>query len=68
MADTLGSRAGIDLVVTRNGQLKIGVNEWPDGTQAASEPGLIPDGSQRRQGQLAIHRGDVRLPRPRRST
>jgi len=42
MADTLGSRAGIDLVVTRNGQLKIGVNQWPDGTQAASEPGLIP--------------------------
>ena len=30
MADTLGSRAGIDLVVTRNGQLKIGVNQWPD--------------------------------------
>ncbi|TVS20413.1 MAG: LamG domain-containing protein [Planctomycetaceae bacterium] len=42
MADTLGSRAGIDLIVTRNGQLKIGVNQWPDGTQAASEPGLIP--------------------------
>lgn len=42
MADTLGSRAGIDLVITRAGQLKIGVNEWPDGTRAASEPGLIP--------------------------
>ena len=42
MADTLGSRAGIDLVVMRNGQLKIGVNQWPDGTQAASEPDLIP--------------------------
>jgi hypothetical protein len=42
MADTLGSRAGIDLVVTRDGQLKIGVNEWPDATRAASEPGLIP--------------------------
>ncbi|MBE7499438.1 MAG: DUF4038 domain-containing protein [Verrucomicrobiales bacterium] len=42
MADTLGTRAGIDLVVTRDGRLKIGVNEWPDGTQAASEPDLIP--------------------------
>ena len=42
MADTLGSRAGIDLVITRDGRLKIGVNEWPDRTQAASEPDLIP--------------------------
>ncbi len=42
MADTLGSRAGIDLVVTRDGRLKIGVNEWPDQTPAASEPGLTP--------------------------
>ncbi|MHC1769742.1 MAG: DUF4038 domain-containing protein [Verrucomicrobiia bacterium] len=42
MADTQGSRAGIDLVITRDGRLKIGVNEWPDGTQAASAPGLIP--------------------------
>ncbi len=42
MADTLGSRAGIDLVVTRDGRLKIGVNEWPDNTAAVSESGLIP--------------------------
>lgn len=42
MADTLGSRAGIDLVVTRDGRLKIGVNEWPDGTAAASDAALIP--------------------------
>jgi len=44
MADTMGTRAGIDLVVTRDGRLKIGVNEWPDGTQATSEPSLIPVG------------------------
>jgi hypothetical protein len=44
MADTLGSRAGIDLVVTRDGRLKIGVNEWPDSTAAVSEPGLVPMG------------------------
>lgn len=42
MADTMGTRAGIDLVVTRDGRLKIGVNEWPDATQAASAPNLIP--------------------------
>jgi hypothetical protein len=42
MADTLGSRAGIDLVVTRDGRLKIGISEWPDQTPAASESGLIP--------------------------
>jgi hypothetical protein len=42
MADTMGTRAGIDLVVTRDGWLKIGINEWPDGTQAASAPDLIP--------------------------
>jgi len=42
MADTLGTRAGIDLVVTRDGRLKLGVNEWPDATQATSDPDLIP--------------------------
>jgi hypothetical protein len=42
MADTMGTRAGIDLVVTRDGRLKLGVNEWPDATQAASAPNLIP--------------------------
>ena len=42
MADTQGSRAGIDLVITRDGRLKIGVNEWPDQTQAATESCLIP--------------------------
>jgi hypothetical protein len=42
MADTLGSRAGIDLVFVRDGRLKIGVNEWPDATQAVGSPGLIP--------------------------
>jgi len=42
MADTLGTKAGIDLVVTRNGQLKIGINEWPDTTKAVSSPGMIP--------------------------
>jgi hypothetical protein len=42
MADTMGGRAGIDLVVTRDGRLKLGVNEWPDATQAASDPDLIP--------------------------
>ena len=46
MADTMGDRAGIDLVVTRDGRLKIGVNEWPDATQAGSGPDVIPvDGS-----------------------
>jgi hypothetical protein len=42
MADTLGTKAGIDLVVTGDGQLKLGVNEWPDNTQAVSSTGLIP--------------------------
>ena len=41
MADTLGSKAGIDLVVTRDGRLKLGINGWPDNTKAATEPGLV---------------------------
>ncbi len=50
MADTMGSRAGIDLVVTRDGRLKLGVNEWPDDTRAASSPGLVPVDSHVGQG------------------
>ena len=42
MADTMGTKAGVDLVVTRNGQLKIGIDEWPDTTKAVSSPGVIP--------------------------
>ena len=42
MADTLGTKAGIDLVVTRDGQLKLGINEWPDNTKAVSSRGLLP--------------------------
>jgi len=42
MADTLGTQAGIDLVVTRDGQLKLGINEWPDHSKAVSSGGLIP--------------------------
>jgi hypothetical protein len=50
MADTTGSQAGFDLVVTRDGRLKIGINEWPDNTQATSSPGLIPVDSNASQG------------------
>jgi hypothetical protein len=42
MADTLGSKAGMDLVLTGRGQLKLGINEWPDTTTAVSSAGLIP--------------------------
>jgi hypothetical protein len=42
MADTLGTKAGIDLVVTRDGRLKLGVNEWPDTTRAVSSAGRLP--------------------------
>ena len=42
MADTLGTRAGFDLVFVRDGRLKIGINEWPDNTKAISSAGLIP--------------------------
>lgn len=46
MADTLGSQAGLDLVVVRDGRLKLGINEWPDNTKAVSSPERIPaDGS-----------------------
>ncbi|MBM4026536.1 MAG: hypothetical protein FJ280_14220, partial [Planctomycetes bacterium] len=42
MADTLGTRAGFDLVCTSDGRLKIGINEWPDASKAISSPGAIP--------------------------
>lgn len=41
MADTLGTKAGFDLVFVRDGRLKIGINEWPDNTKAVSSPGII---------------------------
>ena len=41
MADTLGTKAGFDLVLVRDGRLKIGINEWPDNTKAVSSAGLI---------------------------
>jgi Protein of unknown function (DUF4038)/Domain of unknown function (DUF5060)/Concanavalin A-like lectin/glucanases superfamily/Putative collagen-binding domain of a collagenase len=42
MADTLGTKAGVDLVFVRDGRLKLGINEWPDTTKAVSSAGLIP--------------------------
>ncbi len=42
MADTLGSQAGLDLVFVSDGSLKLGINQWPDQTEAVSSPGLIP--------------------------
>ena len=42
MADTLGTKAGVDVVVTHDGQLKLGFNEWPDNTKAVSSKGLLP--------------------------
>jgi hypothetical protein len=42
MADTLGTRAGIDLVFSKDGRLKLGINEWPDVTKGVSSPRMIP--------------------------
>ena len=33
---------GFDLVVTGDGRLQLGVNEWPDGSPARSSAGQIP--------------------------
>ncbi len=41
MADTLGSRAGLDLVVEKNGALVLGVNAYPDASPARSRPNAI---------------------------
>jgi hypothetical protein len=41
MADTLGSRAGLDLVVDKNGALALGVNGYPDSSPARSSPKAI---------------------------
>ena len=41
MADTMGSRAGLDLVVERKGELVLGVNAYPDGSPARSRPNAI---------------------------
>ncbi len=41
MADTLGSRAGLDLVVDKKGELVLGVNAYPDGSPARSRLNAI---------------------------
>ena len=42
MADTMGSRSGLDLVVERKGELVLGVNAYPDASPARSRPNAIP--------------------------
>ena len=41
MADTMGSRAGLDLVVEKKGELVLGVNAYPDASPARSRPKAI---------------------------
>lgn len=41
MADTLGTRSGFDLVITEDGQLKLGVNGFPDGSPAHSRRNAV---------------------------
>ena len=41
MADTMGSRAGLDLVVEKRGELVLGVNAYPDESPARSGPNVI---------------------------
>jgi len=41
MADTMGSRAGLDLVVEKKGELVLGVNAYPDVSPARSRPNAI---------------------------
>jgi hypothetical protein len=41
MADTMGSRAGLDLVVETKGELVLGVNAYPDVSPARSRPNAI---------------------------
>ena len=41
MADTMGSRAGLDLVVEKKGELVLGVNAYPDASPARSRPNAI---------------------------
>jgi hypothetical protein len=41
MADTMGSRAGLDLVVEKQGELVLGVNAYPDVSPARSRPNAI---------------------------
>jgi hypothetical protein len=43
MADTMGSRAGLDLVVEKRGELVLGVNAYPDTSPARSRPDAISD-------------------------
>ena len=42
MADTMGSRAGLDLVVEAKGELVLGINAYPDASPARSRPAAIP--------------------------
>lgn len=41
MAETLGSKSGLDLVIDSNGTLVLGINAFPDGSPARSSEGLI---------------------------
>ena len=50
MADTLGSRSGLDLVVERKGELVLGVNAYPDASPARSRPNALPADSGTRPG------------------
>ena len=42
MADTMGTRAGLDLVVEKRGDLALGVNAYPDQSPARSRTGAVP--------------------------
>ena len=42
MADTMASRAGLDLVVEAKGELVLGVNAYPDASPARSRSNAIP--------------------------
>jgi hypothetical protein len=41
MAETLGSKSGLDLVIEKNGTLVLGVNAYPDGSPARSSEGAV---------------------------